>query len=169
MKWNQEALNESEKTPRFASEMAKKAVEKDVKAQGRDEVTLEDVRKGRDKYIAFAEGDDKPGKEKIAVVRCETVAEVCPGVACFKAFNKKKIHFRKYPEDTEMIGFITCGGCPGRRVSRLVDSLIKHGLTTVHLSSCMLSGGDFPLCPHVEEIKKSIAAKGIKVVDGTHH
>lgn len=27
---------------------------------------------------------------KIAVVRCETVSEVCPGTGCFKAFNEKK-------------------------------------------------------------------------------
>ncbi|HPF44695.1 MAG TPA: CGGC domain-containing protein [Syntrophomonadaceae bacterium] len=121
------------------------------------------------KWSQEALNEEKPGKEKIAVVRCETVAEVCPGAACFKAFNKKKRHFQKYPEDAELIGFITCGGCPGRRVSRLVDSLIKHGLTTVHLSSCMLLDGDYPPCPHVEEIRKSIAAKGIKVVDGTHH
>lgn len=169
MKWSQEALDETEKIPRFVRGMAKKAVEKDVKTQGRDEVTLADVKNGRDKYISFAEGDEKPGKEKIAIVRCETVAEVCPGVACFKAFNKKKLHFKDYPDDTEIIGFFSCGGCPGRRVSRLVESLIKHGVTTVHLSSCMLLDSDYPRCPHVNEIKKSIENKGIKVVEGTHH
>lgn len=108
-------------------------------------------------------------KTKIAVVRCETVAEVCPGVACFKAFNARKIHFEPYDEDTEIVGFFTCGGCPGRRVSRLVDSLKKHGLDAVHLSSCMLLEGTYPKCPHHEDIKGIIESKGIKVIEGTHH
>ncbi len=109
------------------------------------------------------------GKKKIAVVRCEIVSEACPGVACFKAFNSRKVHFQDYGEDVELIGFFTCGGCPGRRVHRLVESLKKHGLDTVHLSSCMLMEGNYPRCPNLEAIKKTITNKGIKIVEGTHH
>ncbi|MDO9098656.1 MAG: CGGC domain-containing protein, partial [Candidatus Methanoperedens sp.] len=68
---------------------------------------------------------------KIAVVRCDIVSETCPGIACFKAFNKRKAHFEGYGKDAEIIGFFTCGGCPGRRVFRLVDSLLKHGVDVV--------------------------------------
>ena len=169
MKWMLEPFNETEKRPLYVRSMVKKTVEKDIKAQVRNEETLKDGRKGREKNISFAEGNEKPVQEKIAIVRCETVSEVCPGVACFKAFNKKKLHFKEYGNDTEIIGFFTCGGCPGRRVSRLVKSLIKHGLTTVHLSSCMMLDSDYPPCPHIEEIRKSIESKGFKVVQGTHH
>ncbi len=68
-----------------------------------------------------------------------------------------------------MIGYFTCGGCSGRRVSRLVDKLVDHGLDVVHLSSCMLLEGEYPKCPHQKQIKSNIEAKGIRVVEGTHH
>ncbi|MCZ7399165.1 MAG: CGGC domain-containing protein [Candidatus Methanoperedens sp.] len=106
---------------------------------------------------------------KIAVVRCDIVSETCPGVACFKAFNKRKVHFEEYGRDAEIIGFFTCGGCPGRRVFRLVDSLLKHGVDVVHLSSCMLMERGYPKCPHIDEIKQMIIKKGVKVIEGTHH
>jgi predicted metal-binding protein len=150
--------------------MAQRAVEKEVKESGRTEVTLEDVRQGRDKHIKFAEKKEQDAdKIRIAVVRCEIVSEVCPGVACFKAFNARAKHFEPYGDNVEMIGFFTCGGCSGRRVSRLVETLLKYDLDVVHLSSCMMLDGDYPRCPHKEQIKRSIESKGVKVVEGTHH
>lgn len=171
MRWNEEALKEVEKIPVFVRGMAKKAVEKEVSREGRSEVTLHDVHRARDKYIKFAEKDDsRTGPTtKIAVVRCETVSEVCPGVACLKAFNQRKLNFGEYDTNAELIGFFTCGGCSGRRVSRLVDKLLDHGLDVVHLSSCMMLDGDYPRCPHRAEIKRTIEKKGVRVVEGTHH
>ncbi len=106
---------------------------------------------------------------KIAIVRCDIVSEVCPGVACFKAFNKRKVHFSEYGPETEIIGFFTCGGCPGRRVHRLVESLLKHDVDAVHISSCMLMETGYSKCPHLEEIKSMMVKKGVNVVEGTHH
>ncbi|MGR6835208.1 CGGC domain-containing protein [Syntrophomonas erecta] len=169
MKWDEDALREMDKVPSFVRGMARRAVEKEVRSEGRKQVTVEDVRSSREKHISFAEDQGGAKKTKIAVVRCETVSEVCPGVACFKAFNKRHRYFSEYDENTEVIGFVTCGGCPGRRVSRLADSLKKHGVDVIHLSSCMYLDDDYPACPHRDEIRKTIEAKGIKVVTGTHH
>lgn len=171
MRWTTDAQKELEGVPAFVRDMASKAVENEVMSRGGSEVTAEDVRLSREKYISFAEDNKSQAKKptRIAVVRCETVSEVCPGVACFKAFNARKQSFKSYGEDAEIIGYFTCGGCPGRRVSRLVDSLKKHGLDVVHLSSCMRLSGNYPPCPHYDEIRKSIESKGIKVIDGTHH
>ncbi|AEH61598.1 Protein of unknown function CGGC region [Methanosalsum zhilinae DSM 4017] len=105
---------------------------------------------------------------KIAVVRCETVSEVCPGTGCFKAFNEKKVHFDRYDKKDEIIGFFTCGGCPGRRVYRLIKALKKHGASAVHLSSCMKTK-KYPPCPHIDSIIKIIEDAGMEVVEGTHH
>ncbi len=170
MQWNDEAQKELEKVPAFVRNMAKRAVENAVRKDGRNEVSIEDVHQGREKYISFAEkkdGDEK--KQRIAIVRCDIVSEVCPGIACFKAFNQRRLAFAQYGDNVEIIGFFTCGGCSGRRVSRLVDKLLKYNLNAVHLSSCMILEDDYPRCPHLEEIKKSITSKGIKVVEGTHH
>ncbi len=129
-------------------------------------LTILDVKEAEEQFRALMDKDEKT--TKIAIVRCDIVSEVCPGVACFKAFNKRKVHFSEYGE-AEIIGFFTCGGCPGRRVHRLVESLLKHGVEAVHLSSCMLMEKGYPRCPHLEEIKQMILKKGVKVVEGTHH
>ena len=108
---------------------------------------------------------------RVAVVRCEIVSEVCPGVGCFNSFNRRKAFFEDYDDDTEMIGFFTCGGCPGRRVMRLVNSLKKRNIDVIHIGSCMLMGEEegYLDCPHVDSIRDGIKRKGVKVVDGTHH
>lgn len=173
MHWSEEALKQIEKAPAFIRGMAKRAVEKEVAKSGREEVTAEDVRAAYEKYIKFAvnsgEGKGQEKTTKIAIVRCDVVAEVCPGIACFKAFNHRKLAFEQYGDHAEIIGFFTCGGCPGRRVPRLVEKLIPHGLDVVHLSSCMMLDDDYPRCPHKNQIKKIIEKKGIRVIEGTHH
>ncbi|GEM_PF-39023 len=121
---------------------------------------------GEDKSVAKAA--ETKGR-KIAIIRCEITSETCPGIACMMAWNKKRIHFKGYGPDDELIAMITCGGCSGRRVSRMVEKLKKYGLDTVHLSSCMLLEGDYPKCPHLDAIKQSIEAKGVAIVEGTHH
>jgi predicted metal-binding protein len=170
MEWEPEALKKLEKIPEHVRSMAKMGIETSVGKRGKNIVTIGDVKETEAQFRALMGKDEKDEKTtKIAVVRCDIVSETCPGVACFKAFNKRKVHFEEYGKDTEIIGFFTCGGCPGRRVFRLVDSLLKHNVDVIHLSSCMPMEGGYPKCPHIDEIKQMIVKKGVKVVEGTHH
>jgi len=150
--------------------MAKMGIETAVEKKGKNIVTLHDVNEASAQFRAIMGNREKDEKTtKIAVVRCDIVSETCPGVACFKAFNKRKVHFEQYGDDAQIIGFFTCGGCPGRRIFRLVDSLLKHDINVIHLSSCMLLEKSYAKCPHIEEIKQMITDKGVKIVEGTHH
>ena len=167
MEWEPEATKELEKVPQHVRNMAKMGIETSVEKKGKIIVTLADVKETEEEFRALMKKDEKT--TKIAVVRCDIVSETCPGVACFKAFNKRKVHFGEYGKDAEIIGFFTCGGCPGRRVFRLVDSLLKHDVNVIHLSSCMLMEKSYSKCPHLEDIKQIILQKGVKVVEGTHH
>jgi predicted metal-binding protein len=167
MEWEPDALKELEKVPEHVRSMAKMGIETSVGKRGKNIVTIEDLKETEAQFRALMGKDEKT--TKIAVVRCDIVSETCPGVACFRAFNKRKVHFEEYGKDAEIIGFFTCGGCPGRRVFRLVDSLLKHDVDVIHLSSCMLMEGGYPKCPHIDEIKQMIIKKGVKVVEGTHH
>lgn len=167
MEWEQDAIKELEKVPAHVRSMAKMGIETSVEKKGRTTVTLDDVREAESQFRALMKKDEK--KTRIAVIRCDIVSEVCPGVACFNAFNKRKVHFEEYGKDAEIIGFFTCGGCPGRRIFRLVDSLLKHDIDVIHLSSCMLMEKSYSKCPHLEDIKEMITRKGVKVVEGTHH
>ncbi|WP_440953742.1 CGGC domain-containing protein [Methanococcoides sp. FTZ1] len=110
--------------------------------------------------------EEKP--VKIAVLRCDIVSEACPGTGCFKAFNERRVKFTDYDGNAQMIAFFTCGGCSGRRVFRLVRSLQKSGVDVIHLSSCMQMK-NYPECPHIDTIRKTIENAGIKIVEGTHH
>ena len=166
MEWEPEASKELEKVPQHVRSMAKMGIEMAVEKKGKTIVTISDVNEAAEQFRSMMKKDDKT--TRIAIVRCDIVSEVCPGVACFKAFNKRKVHFSEYGP-TEIIGFFTCGGCPGRRVFRLVDSLLKHDVDVIHLSSCMLMEKSYSRCPHLEDIKQMILNKGVKVVEGTHH
>jgi predicted metal-binding protein len=170
MEWEKDAEIEIGKIPEHVRKMAKMGIETAVEKKGKNCVTLDDVAEAMVRFGGLMQ-EDETGKKttKIAIVRCETVSEACPGVGCFKAFNKRKVKFSEYGPDTEIIGYFTCGGCPGRRVYRLVDSLQKHGVDVIHLSSCMLMDTGYPKCPHIDGIRQMIAKNGVKVVEGTHH
>lgn len=105
----------------------------------------------------------------IAIVRCDIVSEVCPGVGCLRSFDDRKEKFEQYGPNTRLIGVFTCGGCSGRRVFRLASTLKKYGVNAIHLSSCMMMEKPFSKCPHKADIRKSIEGLGIEVVGGTHH
>ncbi|WP_307401214.1 CGGC domain-containing protein [Desulfofundulus luciae] len=169
VKWTKEALQYMNNVPFFVREKARKKVEEWARQKGVEEITMNEVMEARSKMTARDPNAPPPAKPRIAVVRCNIVSEVCPGVGCLNSFNKREQHFARYGPDAELIGFFTCGGCCGRRVSRLVEKLLPYDLTHVHLSSCMLLEGDYPRCPFKEQIKKTIQAKGVEVIEGTHH
>ncbi|OUJ18358.1 putative metal-binding protein [Methanonatronarchaeum thermophilum] len=109
---------------------------------------------------------------KVAIVRCERISEACAGYGCLTAFNDRRVKFEEIG-DAELVGFFTCGGCPGRRIKRLVKKLQSKDRApdVIHLSSCMLydEEQDYISCPAVDEIERMIESMNIKVERGTHH
>ncbi len=170
MQWEKAALTELEKAPEFVRDMAKKKVESAVKEKGKNNVSLKDVQEVFEEYMSFMEnGKEKPSTH-LAIVRCERVAEACPGTACLLSYQGRKVKFKEYGDDVKLVAIFTCGGCPGRRISRLLNNLIKTvKVDVVHLSSCMVKEEYQPPCPHRKAIINMIRKKGLKVVEGTHH
>lgn len=41
--------------------------------------------------------------------------DYCPGTTDFKMTQEKKDAFEGIEEDIEIVGFINCGGCPGKK------------------------------------------------------
>lgn len=164
MKRNEDALEAMKAVPEFVREKAMTKVEERAKEKGRERVTIEDVNES-----CAAQFGKEPGTTNIAVVRCEIVSEVCPGVGCLKAFDKRIELFKGYGDNARLVGFFTCGGCPGRRVFRLTNTLKRYGIDVVHMGSCILMEEPFTRCPNKNEIKKSIEGLDVKVVEGTHH
>lgn len=66
-----------------------------------------------------------------------------------------------------MVGYTTCGGCPGGNIEYAPEEMKKNGAEVIHLATGLVVG--YPPCPYLEHFKKFIPEKyGIKVVVGTH-
>jgi predicted metal-binding protein len=119
----------------------------------------------------------KPEVKCVAVVQCAVAQERCAGVHCALAFHRREHHFAGYGPDIIYMS-MSCGGCPGRRVSRLAANLknmlgkgagIEPSEIVVHLAACVVTdNGHYPPCPHLDYIKTILARKGLRVVEGTY-
>ena len=52
---------------------------------------------------------------KVGIIRCMQTEDFCPGTTDFRMIREKKGAFEGVEEDIEIIGFINCGGCPGKK------------------------------------------------------
>jgi len=113
---------------------------------------------------------------KIGIIRCQEVANNpilpnskshCAGWNCFPAMRDKTGNFKEY-DTIELVGFDTCGGCPGRnRTERIVEKgkkLKEHGAEVIHLGTCVSL-----FCPNkdmfMEVLEKEV---GIPIKERTH-
>ena len=109
---------------------------------------------------------------KLGIIRCMQTEDYCPGTADFKIIREKKGVFASVEEDIELVGFINCGGCPGKKAVLRVRELLKRGADTIALASCIHKGTPigFP-CPHREALTAAIRAavgEDVTILDHTH-
>ena len=109
---------------------------------------------------------------KVGLIRCLQTEDMCPGTVDLKFIREKKGAFEGVSEQIELIGFNTCGGCPGKKAVTRAAEMVKRGADTIVLCSCITRGNPigFP-CPHAKAMKGAIAKKlgyGIKIIDYTH-
>ena len=114
----------------------------------------------------------------IGIIQCDFAKERCNGFACINSFTQRIDAFSRYPKEIEMMAVpFNCGGCPGRRIGRLVEDLIKRAKKAaierdeiiLHLASCMVTdNAHYPPCPHLNYIEKSLERKGIQVKKGSY-
>lgn len=53
--------------------------------------------------------------------------DYCPGTTDFKVIRVKAGAFSEVEEEIEIIGFINCGGCPGKKALLRARELVKRG------------------------------------------
>ena len=85
------------------------------------------------------------------------------------AIEERTGAFRKYPkeEPLQVVGFITCGGCPGERLEFAPAEMKKYGAEEIVLASGFLAG--YPPCPYLEDFIHYIEDYvGLPVVVGSH-
>lgn len=114
----------------------------------------------------------------IGIIQCDFAKERCSGFACIDSFTKRIDAFSRYPKEVQIMAVpFNCGGCPGRRIGRLVEDLIKRAKKAgiekdeifLHLASCIVTdNAHYPPCPHLNYIEKSLERKSIPVKKGSY-
>jgi predicted metal-binding protein len=104
---------------------------------------------------------------KVGIIICGRYGS-CAGGKCFRALRERAGAFAAYAgRDVELVGFTTCGGCPGGNVEVAPEEMKRNGAEVVHLATGFVVG--YPPCPHLDHFTRMIPEKfGLKVVVGTH-
>lgn len=104
---------------------------------------------------------------KIGIIICDRYRN-CAGGKCFRALKNREGAFSIYrDQEVELVGYTTCGGCPGGNVEYAPAEMIKNGASVIHLATGFVVG--YPPCPYTRQFKEFIETKyGVKVVVGTH-
>jgi predicted metal-binding protein len=92
----------------------------------------------------------------------------CGGGKCFRALRERRGAFARYPahEEVEIVGYSTCGGCPGRNIEHVPAEMKKNGVDVIHLATGFIVG--YPPCPYLREFQTFIETQfGVPVVVGT--
>jgi len=107
-------------------------------------------------------------KIKIGIIICDRY-RMCSGGKCIRSLKNREGAFSNYndTEKLELVGYTTCGGCPGGNVEYAPDEMVKNGAQVIHLATGLVVG--YPPCPYISYFRDFISTKyGIKVVIGTH-
>jgi predicted metal-binding protein len=104
---------------------------------------------------------------KVGIIICDRYSS-CAGGKCFRALRERQGAFAAHAgREVELVGFTTCGGCPGGNIESAPEEMKKNGAEVIHLATGFLVG--YPPCPHLEHFLKMIPQKfGLRVVVGTH-
>lgn len=98
--------------------------------------------------------------------------DYCPGTADFKAIKNRTGIFADVTEETEIVGFINCGGCPGKKAILRARELVRRGADTIVFASCIKKGTPigYP-CPFANRMKDLIQkdlGDQIQILEYTH-
>ena len=107
-------------------------------------------------------------KTKIGIIICDRYRN-CAGGKCFRSLQNREGAFDIYAkgENVELVGYTTCGGCPGGNIEYAPEEMKKNGAEVVHLATGFVVG--YPPCPYIKQFKDLIEIKHeMKVVIGTH-
>ncbi len=108
---------------------------------------------------------------KVGIIRCQLTEDMCPGSIDFKVAREGTLAFAE-TGPVEIVGFLSCGGCSGKKAVTRAAMLVERGAQAIAFASCMKKGNPigFP-CPHFAAIKAAVEKKlgpAAKIIDWTH-
>ena len=109
--------------------------------------------------------------KKVGIIRCQQTEDICPGTMDFKIAAEGKLAFEKTGQ-VQIIGFVSCGGCPGKRAVSRAKIMVDRGAEAIVFASCIKRGTPMGFsCPHYKAMKDAIIrtiGSEIEVIDYTH-
>lgn len=106
--------------------------------------------------------------KRIGIITCDRYKS-CGGGKCFRALRERQGCFSFYPshEQIEIVGYSSCGGCPGGNIEYVPEEFLKNGCDVIHLATGFVVG--YPPCPYIKQFKDFIENRyQLPVVIGTH-
>ena len=109
--------------------------------------------------------------KKVGIIRCQQTEDICPGTTDFKVAQAGNLGFEK-TGPVEIVGYISCGGCPGKRAISRARIMVERGAEAIAFASCISKGNPigYP-CPHYANMRDAIikAVGGeIDIIEYTH-
>jgi len=107
-------------------------------------------------------------KTKIGIIICDRYNS-CAGGKCFRALQNREGAFDIYNknEDVELVGYTSCGGCPGGNIEYAPEEMKMNGADVIHFATGFVVG--YPPCPYIDHFRTFIKEKyNMEVVVGTH-
>jgi len=110
-------------------------------------------------------------KKKVGIIRCQQTEDLCAGIVDFNVAQRGILAFQE-TGSVDIIGFVSCGGCPGKRVIQRVQLMLAEKADIIVFASCITKGNPFGFpCPHYKFIKKAIRKKlgnDFQIIEWTH-
>lgn len=109
--------------------------------------------------------------KKVGIIRCQQTEDICPGTTDFKIASQGRLAFEQ-TGPAEIVGFVSCGGCPGKRAVARAKLMVDKGAEAIVFASCISKGTpiDYP-CPHYATMKNAIIKKigsQVEIIEYTH-
>ena len=108
---------------------------------------------------------------KLGIIRCMQTEDYCPGSRDFRTIRERKGAFMG-EDDIQLVGFINCGGCPGKKAVLRARSLVEQGADTIAFASCISKGTPIgypcPFAKRMRELVQKEVGDGVRILDYTH-
>ncbi|MDX9865598.1 MAG: CGGC domain-containing protein, partial [Anaerolineaceae bacterium] len=79
-------------------------------------------------------------KVKLGIIICDRYKS-CAGGKCFRALKNREGAFDIYADqDIELVGYTSCGGCPGGNIEYAGEEMVRNGAEVIHLATGFLVG-----------------------------
>ena len=109
--------------------------------------------------------------KKVGIIRCQQTEDLCGGRTDLAFAAKGKGAFEPLGA-CQVVGLVSCGGCPGKKAVMRAKMLVDHGAEVIVMASCITLGSPigFP-CPNKALMQKALTAnlgENVPVLDYTH-